>query len=70
MRRKRKGYIKIHVGVDTKTKQVVSLEVTDEGKKLKPLVRKARRKARVKKVLGDGGLRHPRQLQVSGRLWY
>lgn len=57
--KKRKGYIKIHVGVDTKTKQVVSLEVTDErtdeGKKLKPLVRKAKRKARVKKVLGDGG---------------
>ena len=59
MRKKRKGYIKIHVGVDTRTKQVVSLEVsderTDDGEKLVPLVRKARRKARVKKVLGDGG---------------
>ncbi len=47
------------MGVDTKTKQVVSLEVTDErtddGEKLAPLVRKARRKARVNKVLGDGG---------------
>jgi hypothetical protein len=55
MRRKRKGYIKIHVAVDTKTKQVVSLEVsderTDEGKKLKSLVRRAR----VEKVLGDSG---------------
>jgi hypothetical protein len=30
MRRKRKGYIKIHVAVDTRTKQVVSLEVSDE----------------------------------------
>jgi hypothetical protein len=47
------------VAVDIKTKQVVSLEVsderTDEGKKLVPLVRGAKRKARVKKVLGDGG---------------
>jgi len=46
------------VAVDTKTKQqVVSLEVsderTDEGKKLKSLVREAKRRARVKKVLGD-----------------
>jgi len=56
MRKKRKGYIKIRVAVDTKTKQVVSLEVTDErsddGGKLVPLVRKARGRARVKRVLG------------------
>jgi hypothetical protein len=47
------------VAVDTKTKQVVSLEVsderTDDGEKLVPLVRGAKRKARGKKVLGDGG---------------
>ncbi|MGQ9477839.1 MAG: transposase [Candidatus Bipolaricaulia bacterium] len=59
MRKERKGYIKIHVGVDIKTKQVappeVSDERTDEGEKLKPLVRKARREARVKRVLGDSG---------------
>ena len=58
MRKKRKGYIKIHVGVDTKTKQVVSLEVTDEAthdvEKLEPLIRKAKRKALIKMVLGDG----------------
>ncbi|MGQ9734817.1 MAG: transposase, partial [Candidatus Bipolaricaulia bacterium] len=30
MRKKRKGYIKIHVAVNTKTKQVMSLEVSDE----------------------------------------
>ena len=40
MRKKRKGYIKVHVGVDIKTKQVVSLEVTEgrtaDGKKPKP----------------------------------
>jgi len=60
MRKRRKGYIKIHVAVDTRTKQVVSLEVSDErpddGEKLVPLVRGAKRKARVKKVLGDSGL--------------
>jgi hypothetical protein len=47
------------VAVDIKTKQVVSLEVsderTDDGEKLVPLVRGAKRRARGKKVLGDGG---------------
>jgi IS5 family transposase len=47
------------VAVDIKTKQVVSLEVsderTDDGEKLVPLVRGAKRRARVKKVLGDSG---------------
>ena len=28
--RKRRGFVKIHVAVDTKTKEVLSLEVTDE----------------------------------------
>ena len=59
MRKKRKGYIKIHVAVDTKTKQVVSVEVSDErtndGEKLLPLVMSSKRKAKVKRVLGDGG---------------
>jgi hypothetical protein len=57
-RRKRKGYVKIHVAVDTKTKRAVSLEVSDErthdSERLKPLVRGARRRARIRKVLGDG----------------
>jgi hypothetical protein len=56
MRKEREDYIKIHVAVDIKTKQVGSLEVSDERtdgrKKLKSLVREAKRKARVKKVLG------------------
>jgi len=59
MRKKRKGYIKIHVGIDIRTKQAVSLEVTDEkthdGEMLEPLVRKAQRKAKVRRALGDGG---------------
>lgn len=59
MRKRRKGYVKIHVAVDIKTKQAVSLEVTDDktddGEKLKPLVRKAQRKVIIKRALGDGG---------------
>ncbi len=59
MRKKRKGYIKIHVGVDIETKQVVSLEVSDDrtsdGEKLVPLVRQAQRRVKIKRVLGDGG---------------
>ena len=53
------GYIKIHVAVDTKKKQVVSLEVSDErtndGEKLLSLVMSAKRKTKVKSVFGDGG---------------
>jgi hypothetical protein len=59
MRRKRQGYIKVHVAVDTRTKQVVSLEVSDEkthdGEQLKPLVKEAKEKGRVKEVVGNGG---------------
>jgi hypothetical protein len=58
MRRKRRGYVKIHVAVDVLTKQAVSLEVSDErthdGEKLEPLVRQAQKKAVVAKALGDG----------------
>lgn len=47
------------MGVDIETKQVVSLEVTDEkthdGEMLEPLVRKAQRKVKVRRALGDGG---------------
>jgi IS5 family transposase len=59
MRRKRKGYVKIHVAIDIKTKQAVSLEVTDDKthdeEMLVPLVRGAQRKVKVKGALGDGG---------------
>lgn len=59
MRRKRRGYVKIHMAVDTKTKRAVSLEVSEEGthdsEKLKPLVRQAQKKAKLEKALGDGG---------------
>ena len=62
MRRKwrvRRGYLKIHIAVDVKQKRILALEVTDErtgdGKMLQPLVEGASTKAKVVKVLADGG---------------
>ena len=58
-RRIRKGFIKIHVAVDTKTKKIVSMSVTKEdvhdGKTLKELVDDVSKNYDIKKVLADGG---------------
>jgi transposase len=58
-KRMRKGFIKIHVAVDIKTKKIVSMRVTKEdvhdGKLLKELVDDASEKYRIKKVMADGG---------------
>jgi len=61
MRRKwkvRRGFIKVHIAVDTKTKQIVSMEVTKEGvsdgRMLEPLVEDASSKTDVKRVMCDG----------------
>jgi len=52
---KRRGYLKIHFAVDTKSKEIVSMEVTDERtgdiKKFKDLVDKSSKRQKVKKVL-------------------
>jgi len=52
-----RGYLKIHVAVDTKTKQILAIEVTDERtgdiKKFKPLVERASERAKVKLALAD-----------------
>src|SRR4029079_4301537 len=57
-KRKRKGFIKIHVAVNIKTKKIVSMEVTKEnvhdGKMLKKLVNNVVSKNSVKKILADG----------------
>jgi hypothetical protein len=54
----RRGFIKIHLAVDVKTKQIISMEVTKEdvsdGRMLKPLVEKASSKTEVSKAIGDG----------------
>jgi IS5 family transposase len=58
--RVRKGWIKVHIAVDVKTKQLISLEITDEhthdGTMLKPLVEHSRKKGNgnVTRVLADG----------------
>lgn len=53
----RRGYLKIHLAVDTKTKQILAMEVTDERtgdiKMFRPLVEQASGRARVKLVLAD-----------------
>jgi len=54
----RRGYLKIHLAVDVKSKQILALEVTDESIKecemLKPLIEKANKKAKIKRALADG----------------
>ncbi len=55
--RSRRGYVKIHVAVDTKTKQILAMEVTDEragdSKMFKPLVERASERANVRLALAD-----------------
>jgi len=54
----KRGFIKIHIAVDTKTKQILAIEVTKEdvgdGRMLGRLVEGSVGKAKVKKVIGDG----------------
>jgi hypothetical protein len=55
----RRGFLKIHVAVDVKRKMIMALEVTKEkvadGRRLKSLVRKASKQAKITKTIGDGG---------------
>ena len=58
----RKGWIKVHIAVDVKTKKLLALDITDErtgdGKMLKPLIKDAKKNAngrKIKAVYGDGG---------------
>lgn len=57
-KRIRKGFIKIHVAVDIKTKKLVSMKVTKEdvhdGQILKELVDDVSKRYRIKKVMADG----------------
>jgi hypothetical protein len=54
----KRGFIKIHIAVDTKTKQILAIEVTREdvgdGRMLKRLVDGASSKAVLKGVVADG----------------
>ena len=60
-KKKNKGYLKIHVAVDIKTKEILALEVTDEkmhdGKVMKKLVKhilNSNHNEKVRFVLADG----------------
>ena len=54
----RRGWLKLHVAVDTRSGQVLSMEVTEEDvhdtRMLKPLVKEALKIAPVEKALADG----------------
>src|SRR4030043_2377629 len=54
----KRGFIKVHIAVDTKTKQILAMEVTKEnvgdGKMLGRLVESSGRKGNVRRVLADG----------------
>ena len=56
--RRRRGFLKIHITVDVKTKQIVAMEVTDEragdGGMLRLLVEQAGVRCSVEKALADG----------------
>ncbi len=54
----KRGFIKVHIAVDTKTKQILAIEVTKEdvgdGRMFGKLVRGSAEVADVKRVIGDG----------------
>jgi transposase len=54
----KRGFIKVHIAVDTKTKQILAIEVTREdvgdGRMLGRLVKDSAGIADVKRVIGDG----------------
>jgi hypothetical protein len=54
----KRGYLKIHLAVDTKSKQAVSIQVTEEhvsdGSQTEPLVKEAMSKNKVERAYGDG----------------
>jgi hypothetical protein len=56
--RVQRGFIKVHIAVDVKTKQILAIEVTKEdvgdGRVFGKLVRGSAGVANVKKVIGDG----------------
>jgi len=57
--RKKRGFIKIHVSFDTRSRKILSLRVTDEGvrdhRMFKELVDDALEKCNVYRVLADKG---------------
>lgn len=56
--RVKRGFIKVHLAVDTKTGKIISMQVTKEdvpdGRMLTPLVEEASSRANVTRAIGDG----------------
>jgi len=56
-KKEKRGFLKIHFAVDTKKRQIIAMEVTDERtgdiKKFQSLVDKSSKRQKVKKVLAD-----------------
>ena len=54
---RRRGFVKLHIAVDVKSKKIVSLKVTDESvgdsKEFKPLLEKASERGAITKVYAD-----------------
>jgi len=54
----RRGFLKIHIAVDVKRKEILALEVTKEkvpdGRRLKRLISEASKHVRITKAIGDG----------------
>jgi hypothetical protein len=54
----KRGFIKVYIAVDMRTKQIIAMEITKEevsdGRMLERLVDDSARKADVKQVMGDG----------------
>ena len=55
----KRGYLKIHIAVDVKSKRILAMEVTKEkvadGRRLKSLVKEASKHVKITKAIGDGG---------------
>lgn len=71
-KRIRRGFIKIHVAANTKTKKIMSMEVTKEnvhdGKMLKELVHNASKNNNIQKVLADGAYDSKDNFRCLGEL--
>jgi IS5 family transposase len=56
--KQRRGYLKVHIAVDTKRKRILALQVTDDRvgdeRIFQPLIEEAGRKVGIKAVMGDG----------------
>ncbi len=67
----KKGYLKIHVAVNIKTKEIIALEVTDEkvhdGKVMKQLIEQVlnnNHNIKIQSFLGDGGAYDSNEIQI------